>query len=169
MTKRFIPIFVCCVLFTSLAGAVDHMQLPNPLKDIRVGQWATYPVSWDESEGIQKDTIIAIEGEGDARILTTIREIIVEGEMVDCEKRTFTYSEAVADMHSLFSEAEDATITPAKLGVNGREIDCVLVTFTDGSTECKLYLSEEIPLTGIVRFEVEGLDKPIMAVMGFEK
>lgn len=160
---------VCCVLFMSLAGAVDYAQLPNPLKIVRVGQWASYPVSWEESEGVQKDTLVAIEGDGDARVLKTTREIIVDGKVVESEERTFTYSEAVADLHSLFDEAEDATASPVKYDVNGREIDCVLVTFTDGSTECKLYLSEEIPLTGIVRFEVEGLDKPIMAVKGFEK
>ncbi|MDL2207643.1 hypothetical protein LJB82_02855 [Desulfovibrio sp. OttesenSCG-928-M16] len=146
-----------------------YAQLPNPLKNIRVGQWASYPVSWEGSEGMQKDTLVGIEGEGDGRILKTTREIIVGGKVVNSEERTFTYSEAVADMRSLFDEAGDTTISPVKLDVNGKELDCILVNFTDGSTKCKLYLSEEIPLTGIVRFEVEGLDKPVMAVAGYEK
>lgn len=169
MVRKLFLVSACCVVAASLAAALDVGQLPNPLKDVAVGQWILYPVSWDESEGDQKQTVTSIEGEGDDRVLTVRKEIIIDGNVVETEEFSAPYNELIAEMHEMFDEAADATVSSTTLEVNGKTIDCVLLTYTEDNIECKIYLSEEIPITGIVRFEMEGLDRPVMAVKDFKK
>ena len=43
-----------------------------------------------------------------------------------------------------------------RLTVAGRELDCVVITFTRAGAEEKAWFSNEVPVTGVVRHERSG-------------
>lgn len=149
------------------ANALDSTALPNPLKNVKEGQWVVYKVLLMGIEAEQKQSIVAIEGEGEERVLTMKIDVLMDGEVVQSDEQKVTYSEAVREMLGSFDDAKDAVFTAVKAQVGEREIDAVQVDFTEDGVKCLLQLSESVPIVGIVKMEIEGFDGTVMEVVDF--
>lgn len=150
------------------ARAADASNIPNPLKNIKEGQWAELRISTPEGDLIRKQTLLSIEGEGGDRVLTFMISLHLDGELVDEGEQQITYDAAMAEQERSLAGAEDMTISNVKAVLpGGAEVDAVLVSFTQDDTRFSLYLTESVPIVGLVKMLVDGIEEPVMELIGF--
>lgn len=154
------------LVVAAAAPAADTSLLPNPLKDAKAGQWVSYKVMIMGVEAEQKQSIAKVTGEGDDRVFTMKVEILVDGTVMQSEETDLSYRDAVAEQLSAFDDQE-ADIQPTEVEIKGEVVKGVVVAFTQEDMNCKLFLSEYVPVAGIVKMEVEGLDEPVMELADF--
>lgn len=139
------------VCFT--ASALDLKDLPNPLENAKEGQWVSYKMP----QGMeQKQSISKIEGSGDDRKITIAFETLMGGQALHKEEKTFDYKEY---QQSRFEDvSDDVKVTKGKTSANGKDYDVSILEFTteDGQT-VKLYMSEAVPVTALVKMELGAM------------
>lgn len=148
-----------------LAG--DAPPLPNSLKNARVGQWVVYRINTLFGTADQKQTITAIDGEGDDRVLTIKSEMSIDGEPVDERTDSVTYLQAAREQEEALAGAENIRVKNDAIEFKGAPMDAARVDFVQDGNDCVLYLSEKVPLVGMIRMTVEGQDGPSMELLDF--
>ncbi len=167
------PVLLFCLAVAAAvcpAAAADSVlaTLPNPLKHLQPGQWVVYRIQTLFGELNQKQTVLDVAGSGDERTFTVKTEMSVDGEVMDERTDTVTYLRALEEQEEALKQAGDVGVADKKISFKGRDIDAVEVTFTDGEgRKCHLYLSENVPLVGVIRMEIEGEDEPSMELVDF--
>jgi hypothetical protein len=154
-------------LALSSAAAADLGDLPNPLATVRTGQWVQYRHNSVFGSAMQKQKVVSIDGEGDDMVITTESVMIIDDEVVDERTESLTYSAAIQQQRDSLADAADLVVTPTQIEVKGRRVDGVRVDFTQEEVAFSLYLAESVPLTGVVRMEVEGEEAPLLELMDF--
>lgn len=157
----------CILLFASQIAFAANAPLPNPLSTVREGQWVSYKVVLMGMEAEQRQSIVGVTGTGDDRILTMKVEILLDGQVVQSDEHKVTYQNAVAEQLRAFDDSPDTIVTATRVMVKDREVDGVRVDFVEDGLACKLFLSESVPVVGIVRMEIEGFDGPVMELLDF--
>lgn len=162
-------LLVAALLLVSALSAAAADALPNPLKNIKVGQWVEYRIYTPDGDITRKQTLTAIDGEGDDRVLTFKISLHFEGEPLDEGEQQITYGAAVKEQEDSMNGADGVTVTKVKTAMpgSGEEIDAVLVTFVQEDTRFSLYMSEDIPIVGMVKMMVDGMEEPAMELIGF--
>ena len=150
---------------SGITGAGEMEKLPNPLKNAKEGQWVTYIMMDGQAE--QTQTLVKIEGTGDDRKLTMKIELKVDGQLQDTQEQTISYKDAVQEQQTAFDDNPDAKISPAKMEVKGAEVDGMVIEFAQEGMECKLFLSDAVPVVGIVKMEVKGMPGLMMELKDF--
>lgn len=165
---RFAGAMLLCVL--SFGGAVfsaDLDALPNPLTSMRVGQWVRYRHVSFLMEVEETRTVVGMDGEGDERVIRIESVTTMDGEVVDERVESATYAQALAEQRRSLEDAVDAAVQPVELEIKGATVDGVRVDFTQDGSRYSLYMSERIPVTGVLRMEVEGEEGPVLELLDF--
>ncbi len=153
---------------SAAAGDADAAAtLPNSLENAKAGQWVLYRINTLFGMADQKQTLVAVDGEGDDRVLIIKSEMSIDGELVDERTDSITYSQAVEEQETALAEAENLRIGRASIDFRGTPLDAVRVDFVQDGNACVLYLSEKVPLVGMICMTVEGQDGPSMELLDF--
>lgn len=162
---------VLCILFiaAAFAGAAraEDVTLPNPLKNVKTGQWIKLRMFTLFGYAEQVQRVVNIQGEGDERVITVNTEVNVDGEVVNSEETSIAYQQAVDEQMTAFDDAEDVKYSNITTTVNGKQMSAVQIDFVQDGQKCTLVLSEEVPLTGMIRIEIDGMDEPAMELLDF--
>ncbi len=169
-----LALFLCLAVTACFAPSPAHAAdsalaaLPNPLKHVQPGQWVVYRIQTMFGEINQKQTILDIAGSGDERTFTIKTEMGIDGEIMDERTDTVTYQRALEEQEEALKQAGDVSISDKKITFKGRDIEAVEVVFTDEEGQkCRLYLSENVPLVGVIRMEIDGAEEPAMELVDF--
>jgi hypothetical protein len=127
----------------------------NPLFDAQVGEWVRVRMTLPRGEFEMTRKVTEVT-DAEVTIATTGR---ADGEVREFppEKRPRTRVLAPRDGGA-------ATFGRERLAVAGRQLDCILMTYTREGVEDRVWFSPEVPVTGVVRQErggrviVEALD-----------
>ncbi len=153
------------VIAPVLAHAAD--DLPNPLSTVRAGQWLQYRNNTVFGPAAQKQRVVSVEGEGEEMIITTETVMVMDDEVVDERTESLTYGAALRQQRDSLADAADLVVTPARIKVKGRMVDGFKVAFTQEDGKFSLYLAAIVPITGVVRMEMEGAEEPILELVDF--
>lgn len=151
----------------AFAADIDVDLLPNPLSTARPGQWVQYRINTLFGVAEQKQTLVKVDGQGAERVFTIKSEMTVDNEVVDERTDSITYEQAMAEQDSALEDAENVTINSETITFKDITLDCVVVAFLQDGKQCRLLMSDRIPLVGMVRMDVEGMDEPAMELMDF--
>lgn len=167
MSKFTTAFLFMIILATGFATAAETETLPNPLRTAHVGQWVRYRINTLFGQAEQKQTLLKIEGEGEDRIFTIKSEMAIDEEHVDERTDSITYEQALAEQESALEDATNVSMKNVTYEFNGEKFDSVLVEFLQEGKKCRLQLSESVPLVGMLRLEIEGVDEPVMELIDF--
>ncbi len=167
MLAALILVAATAVAAGAEAAAPDLAALPKPLKDARVGQWVQYRIITLFGSAEQKQTLMGIEGEGDERVLTIKSEMTIDDELVDERTDAITYKQALEEQERALRDSGQIRIKNAALDFKGGRYDVVEVDFVQDDKRCVLYLSEKVPLIGMIRMTMEEREEPVMELVDF--
>ncbi|MCD8140774.1 MAG: hypothetical protein LUE17_13520 [Planctomycetaceae bacterium] len=159
-----LTVFLACAAAAAEAGTPE---IPNPLATVRPGQWVRYRHSTMYGVAEQKQTVLAVSGDGDERVISIESVMAIEGETVDERTDTITYGAIMEEQRSALADAADLTVTPMIIPFNGRDLPGVRVEFANVDGRFRLVLSDLVPLSGVIRMEEEGEDEPVMELLDF--
>lgn len=162
--KKVLCMAVAAMVFACAAQAADFSKLPDPTKNVKAGQWVSYKVMGGME---QKHSITNVEGSGDDRVITLKMETIMNGQAMGGEEQKIPLKNSRAAQEEAWKAAPDAKISDVKVTVNGKEYDAVLLEMTNQGMTTKMYMSEKVPVTGIVKMEVTGMPGPMMELVDF--
>ena len=155
MLKKVFLAAAVVVAACTLSQAADYSKVPNPMKNAKVGQWVHYKIMGGME---QKQTISAIEGEGDDRIITIKADTIQGGNVLQSQEMKINLKDAKAQEEQNRQAAGDnVTITEEKITHNGKSYDAIVIEATANGMSSKVYMAEAIPVSGMIKTEVQGM------------
>lgn len=166
MSRKLALVAVLAMCITGAGLAADFDKLPDTMKNAVAGQWVRYSVIGGLT---QRHTITALEGKGEEARVTVQTETFQDGKNVDTETQKMPLG-AYRDMQvSALLEDPDTRITDVKIPVGGREYDAVLIEYTNPNYDqpTKIWMSEKVPVTGILRMTVGDEAEPILELIDF--
>ena len=169
MVKRLLPVlaFVLAAAVSAPAAETLGAQLPNPLKNVKPGQWARYRVNTLFGVAEQKQTVVSVEGDGDDRVITIKTEMSLDDEVVDEREEATTYRKLLDEQAAALEEVENAVAAPCETTLAGTTVSAVSVTYAQDGQKYTLFLSENIPLAGVIRLEAEDAEEPVVEIIDF--
>jgi tricorn protease len=120
---------------------------PNPLFDAVVGEWVR--LKFTGPRGPIEVTRRVTDVTADEVTLTVTA--VVEGRAVDERTERRPRSRVLAPL-----DGSHASFGRERLTVAGRELECVVMTYTRAGAEEKAWFAAEVPVTGVVRQERAG-------------
>lgn len=167
MCTRLVIGFAAIVLSVSCAyGGDDRPEIPNHLAKAKVGEWATYTYTGGAPGSYEKHIIVAVDGEGDAREVRLKIEHYADGKLESTEERTITMDSVAKGIAQLKERAKD--ISSERITIGGRTINAVsiVVEKEDGKRRV-IYVSDEVPATGMVKLWRSDPEKPSLELEDF--
>lgn len=154
---------VCAALFFGFAAfAADNaggassggIAIPNPLADAKAGEWVLMEdVSGEESGEAIKVTLVAVD---DASVTMRIEDIDADGVVAATREHVIPrafFDKGREDMRKNLIEVTDDFVV-----IKGKEYPVVAVRYTahipargGDPVEFKMWISDEIPVTGIAK------------------
>ena len=131
------------------AAAPDPKDLPeNPIADAKVGEW------------VKMRSHVGPMPTDPASMLVTFRVTAVTDDEVTLERILETGAKAGPAVHEErrkdFKDPAEGEVTKETVTVNGTELHCTVVSFrTDRGLE-KRWMTNEVPVKGTVRLEIDG-------------
>ncbi len=137
-----------CLLAATLQA--EEMKLPNMMADAKVGDWVLLEVQG----GIQmKQTVEAVTPEQ----LTLKIETIMNGQVISTMSQPINRTQGeYAEMPATATDAPKPKISRGKATVKGQELDCWIIEMTVQGQTSKTYLSQDVPINGMVKTEMNG-------------
>lgn len=161
MLKKIVVAAMFVLMSLNASFAADFSKIPDATKNAKVGQWVAYNAMGGMT---QKQTITKIEGEGDDRVLTIKMEVMMGENVVQESEMQISLRESKAQQEAAIKADPDFKISDVKVNAAGKEIDAVLIESTTGGITTKMYMSEKIPVGGIVKVESSAMPQPLMEV-----
>ncbi|MEW5723578.1 MAG: hypothetical protein AB1896_10765 [Thermodesulfobacteriota bacterium] len=143
------------------AGVLAQDDIPNYLQDVKEGEWVLYDT---ETGRQQKSTVIKVEGEE----AVFLDETIENGQTTRKGETRLKLSEAMAELNPPGSPKPKVYRETAK--IKDREVPCEVVELELSGRHIKLYLSNEVPVLGIIKLEAvaeDGRSKPILTLVDY--
>ncbi len=136
--------------------ALELKDLPNPLKDAKIGEWVLY-----ESPGNikMKQEIINVSPEEITLKMTMSKE---------GKKSTSMESKIPKDLKKLLKEigAKNIKITKGNITVKGKELNCYILESEFNGMKSKTFMSVDIPVSGLIQSDLNG--KTSMKLIDFK-
>lgn len=162
--KKFVTAAALLFLMTCVAQAADFSKIPDTTKNVKKGQWVSYKTM---GGGSQKQTITDVTGTGDDREITFTIEMNMNGMSIPAQEQKISIKDSKAAQEKAWKEAPDTKITEDKITVNGKDFNVVIVETAQDGASVKIYMSEEVPVTGIVKMEMSAMPEPLMVLDSF--
>lgn len=165
MLKKCLPLVL--MLFIVSAAVAEDFYVPNPLGDSVLGDWVLYQTS-DDGHQRQKMTVVKIEGEDEDMKITVQFDNIVQGKLVNSGKSVHSIDDFSNEMSSDGKPGTTISLRSEEVSIKNKPVLCTVVTVEregadaagDGENKQpglrEWYLSEDIPVYGVVRQEEDG-------------
>ena len=140
---RMRAVLLCALLLASVVFA-------DALEQAKVGQWVLYKMANDMR---MKQSVVKVEG----KRVTIRNEMWIKGQPLPANE---TPIDTDKKPDSADKPAKTET-TKDTLTINNHKLDCRVQT----QGNVKTWLSDDVPITGIVRQELDG--KPTMELVGY--
>lgn len=154
MFKKLLVVAVFAFTASCVAQAADFSKVPDATKNMKVGQWVQYKIQGGME---MKQTVASIEGEGDDRVITLKMEMSMGGQVMGSQDQVIRLSETKAQEKAAREANPDVEITEEQITVNGKTFDAVVLTAKIDGSESKTYMSEEVPVTGLIKMDITGI------------
>ncbi|MCC8180177.1 MAG: hypothetical protein LIP23_04595 [Planctomycetes bacterium] len=152
-TTRVFLAAISMMCLTAVASALDAPQIPNSLHDANVGEWAVYSVP----NGYQQmHTVLQVLGEGPSATVTVRVDNLYDGEVVSSAQ---THHEAGERYHpAAIPDRDDIVVDVEEVNVKikGTDIAAVVVEVEQNEEDMEWYLSEQIPVFGMIKQYRDG-------------
>jgi hypothetical protein len=138
-----------------LLAAVSLAEEPSkgPLERAKVGHWVLYKMANDMT---MKQSVIKIEG----KKVTIKNEMTIKGQPLPANETPIDIDRR-PDPTEKATKADTTRTEDGELEINGHKIKCKVMT----QANVKTWVSDDIPITGVVRQELNG--KPTMELQGY--
>ena len=167
MFRAIAAILVSAAIACGAGMAGESRELPNPLENAKAGQWVQVRMQTMFGPMEQKQTVLGVQGEGDERVVTLKAEYIDDGEVVDSKEDSISINMAREEQNEVLRNAAEVEYTDVKVDLKGESVDATRVTFTQEGERYTLYLCDRVPVVGMIRLEVEGMEEPGLMVVDF--
>ena len=164
MLKKLFFVAVLAVAAATVTQAADMDKLPNPMLKAKVGQWVSYKMMGGME---MKQTITAIDGSGDAQTITIKSETMVPGQPAQAQEQKIAMKDAKEMQANAWKEAGEVKISEGTVAVKGKDVPAVIVEFTKDGMTSKIFMSDAIPVSPIVKMEIGGMPGPMMELADF--
>lgn len=168
MFKRIAFAAALVLALAGVSGAADFDKIPDVTKNAKAGQWVSYK---NEMAGMgvmeQKQTITAVEGDGEDKVITIKTEMSMGGQSMPAQEQKIPLKGAKEAQMEAWKNNPGVKVSETKVTANGKEYDAVLIEYADQGGETKLYMSAKVPVTGIIKLEVGGMPGPVMELADF--
>ena len=149
-------------------GVAAAGEAPDRLPKAKAGEWVMFKLMGGMQ---QKQTITDIKGSGDDMEVTIKTEVIMNGATASTAEQTIK----VGEMKKMQADAKaQADASGAKVAysnetveVKGKKFDAVVVTTEVQGMTAKTYMSDEMPVGGIIKMYTTGMAEPVMEVIDF--
>ena len=131
------------VMVSGLGQVARAEEAPNCLKDVKAGEWVLYKLQGGMK---MKQTVTAVTD----KEVTLSTQVMMNDKAMGPAQETRIPREAGEDKKK--EEGVKPKISSATVKVKGKEIKCVVIEVKNAKT----YLSNEIPVTGMVKSEADG-------------
>lgn len=152
------------VSFGAARAAETGVTIPNRLLTAVKGEWVLY--SSQQNYG-QKQTITDIEEKDGDKVFTILTELLVDDQVVQKKEDRFSLKAAIAEQEEMLaSEGPSLKLSTESEKVKDKDVQVVVVEYTgEGGDVVRSYLSDAIPVTGMLRIEING--EPLMDLKDF--
>lgn len=154
MLKKCLVIAAFAFTACFVAQAADFSKVPDATKNMKVGQWVTYKIMGGME---QKQSVTAIEGEGDDRIITLKMETMMNGQALSTNEQKINLKDSKAQEAKAREENPNVEITEETVTVAGKTFNAVVLSAKMEGVESKTYMSADVPVTGLIKMEVSGM------------
>ncbi|MEZ0227306.1 MAG: hypothetical protein ACAI25_01670 [Planctomycetota bacterium] len=136
-------------------AAVSLAEEPakGPLERAKVGQWVHYKMANDMT---MKQSVIKVEG----KKVTIKNEMWIKGQALPANETPIDIDRK-PDPTEKATKAEAIKTEDGELEINGHKLKCKILT----QANVKTWVSDDVPITGVVRQELNG--KPTMELQGY--
>ncbi|MDR3210444.1 MAG: hypothetical protein LBU79_00820 [Planctomycetota bacterium] len=145
-------------------GEEPAIAIPLRLPKAKVGEWVTYKMS---DGGERREKVVNIRpagGDGNDSMITLRRESLVDGIRVDQQDVTFSLADILKETENMDLVASGTTLSWGKADFRGAEIDVVVLSSQiEGLGTSKSLMSDKVPVTGLLRIELDG--KPFLELV----
>jgi hypothetical protein len=143
-------LFLSAALLALAAGSVYAADLPNPFKDPKVGDWVVHQI---RDNAKTKQTIVSLS---DKQVVIEI-ETYLDGKIVNTQTReNERIYEPSLGMLGIKEGGPEPKITKETLTIKGKKLECTVIEQVKDGTTAKTWISEDIPVNGLVKVEVSG-------------
>lgn len=144
MKAIFLKTIVAAFMILICAGtqAAKAEDVPDCLKDVKVGEWVKYKMQG----GMEMKQTVAKVTEKE---VTLSKEMFMDGKALGKPNETKIPRKAEGDASG---EGEKPKTSSATVKVKGKDVKCVVIEASGSKT----YMSNDIPVTGIVKSEAGG-------------
>ncbi len=149
LMKTIVAAFV--ILICAGSQTVKAEDVPDCLKDVKVGEWVKYKM---QSNMEMKQTVTKVTKEE----VTLSTEMFMNGNPLGKPNEQKIPREAKGDAKA---EGKKPKTSSATVKVKGKDVKCVVVEASGSKT----YMSNDIPVTGIVKSEAGG--KVVMELVDY--
>lgn len=166
MYKKWIAAVLFFISLGAVTMAADFSKIPSAIDKAKVGQWATYTAVG----GIeQKQSIIAVKGSGDDMVVTVKTEMSMAGQAMPAQEQEISLKAAKEMQQEAWKNNPDTKITEESVTVNGKSYDAIVVETVQEGMSVKIYMSEKVPVTGVIKMEMDMQGEPtsIMELVDF--
>lgn len=164
MHKKWIVAALLSFSFGAVAMAADFGKIPDAMKNVKAGQWVSYKTMGGMD---QKQSIVAVKGEGENMVVTLKTEISMAGQTMPAQEIDIPLKGAKEKQQEAWKNAPDTKITEEKITVNGVPYDAVVVQTVQEGMSIKIFMSEKVPVTGIIKMEMQDMPAPVMELIDF--
>lgn len=154
MLRKMFLVAAVALTISSLSMAVDYSKVPNGTKNVKEGQWVSYKIAGGME---MKQVVKKVEGSGDERIITLEIETIMGGNSMGKQEQVINMKEAKALEEKARASNPDVKISEEDVTVNGKTLKAVVIETTVQGMTSKAYMSEEIPVTALIKTEMSGM------------
>lgn len=164
MYKQWIAAVLFVVSLGAVTMAADFSKIPNAIEKAKAGQWASYKAMGGME---QKQSITAVKGSGEDMVVTIKTEMSMAGQAMPPQEQEIALKGAKEMQQEAWKNNPNTKITEETITVNGKSFDTVVVETTQEGMSVKIYMSEKVPVTGIVKMEMQGMPGPVMELVDF--
>ena len=143
------------VFFGSAQAAQSGVTIPNRLLYVEKGEWVLYLSQENHS---RKETVVDIEEKNGDRMITVLHELLIDEQVVQQREEVFSLNGVLREQEEMWSEDRpELSLSQGLEQFNGEDIEVVVVQYAgpDGVV-VRSFLSDRIPVTGILKVEVAG-------------
>ncbi len=157
MTNRKLWIFALVLIMA--VSAVSALDLPNPYKNAKEGDWVVHEMKG----GMQmRQTVVAVSPDTvTIEIQTIMNGNVVHKQTMDQERNSKPDLKALGVKEG----GPEPKISEDTLTIKGKKIKCTLIVTEKDDITTKIWLSEEIPVNGLVKTEMTGKEAAMSGVM----
>lgn len=151
MKKTAFLFFVLSCAFL-LLGNARSAEVPLRMKIAKPGEWVAYSMSREIG---RKFTVVRFEDREDGRWVVLLSNTTIGGMAVDEGKES---EHKVGESNPFLKKYKDADLTIAteNIVVKGEEYEATVVSGVSDGMSFSMYVSDKIPVFGMLRFDLMG-------------